>query len=90
MSFRSIENDFIPVCIFATLGTTGSTAIDPLNEIADIASEYEIWLHVDAAFAGTALILDEYKWMIKGIEKADSFVFNPHKWMFTNFDCSAL
>ncbi|OQX76188.1 MAG: aspartate aminotransferase family protein [Bacteroidetes bacterium 4484_249] len=86
---RDLKNDIIPVCIIATLGTTGSTAIDPLNEIAEIAAEYEIWLHVDAAFAGTALILDEYKWMIKGIEKADSFVFNPHKWMFTNFDCSA-
>ena len=86
---KDIKDDFFPVCIFVTLGTTGSTAIDPLNEIADIASKYEIWLHVDAAFAGTALILDEYKWMIEGIEKADSFVFNPHKWMFTNFDCSA-
>ncbi len=73
----------------ATLGTTGSTAIDPLKRIAEISSKYNIWLHVDAAFAGTALILDEFKWMIEGIEKADSFVFNPHKWMFTNFDCSA-
>ena len=78
-----------PICVVATLGTTGSTAIDPLNEISEISSKYNIWLHVDAAFAGTALILDEYKWMIKGIDKVDSFVFNPHKWMFTNFDCSA-
>ncbi len=86
---KDIKDDFFPVCIFATLGTTGSTAIDPLDKIAEIASEYETWLHVDAAYAGTALLLDEYKWMIKGIEKVDSFVFNPHKWMFTNFDCSA-
>jgi len=86
---EDIEKNFIPVCIFATLGTTGSTAIDPLEEIAEIASKHKIWLHVDAAFAGTALILEEYKWMVKGIEKVDSFVFNPHKWMFTNFDCSA-
>jgi len=78
-----------PICIIATLGTTGSTAIDPLDKIAAIASKYQIWLHVDAAFAGTALLLDEYKWMIRGIEQVDSFVFNPHKWMFTNFDCSA-
>lgn len=78
-----------PLCIIATLGTTGSTAIDPLEEIATIAKEYNIWLHVDAAFAGTALILDEYKWMVQGIDSVDSFVFNPHKWMFTNFDCSA-
>ncbi|MEZ5199671.1 MAG: aminotransferase class I/II-fold pyridoxal phosphate-dependent enzyme, partial [Bacteroidales bacterium] len=89
----AIENDLKqnkkPLCIIATLGTTGSTAIDPLEEIAKIASEYKIWLHVDAAFAGTALMLDENKWMLKGIDKVDSFVFNPHKWMFTNFDCSA-
>ena len=77
-----------PLCVVATIGTTGSTAIDPLNKIARICSAYQIWLHVDAAFAGTALLLDEYKWMIEGIEKVDSFVFNPHKWMFTNFDCS--
>ena len=79
----------IPLCIVATIGTTGSTAIDPLKKISEISSKNNIWLHVDAAFAGTALILDEFKWMIEGIEKADSFVFNPHKWMFTNFDCSA-
>lgn len=90
---RAIEEDLQenlkPLCIVATLGTTGSTAIDPLADIADIASEYNIWLHVDAAFAGTALLLDEYKWMLEGIDMVDSFVFNPHKWMFTNFDCSA-
>jgi len=89
----AIESDivegYLPLCIIATLGTTGSTAIDPLDKIGDIASKYKIWLHVDAAFAGTALLLEEYRWMIKGIEKVDSFVFNPHKWMFTNFDCSA-
>ena len=78
-----------PVCIVATLGTTDSTAIDPLREIAEVASKYAVWLHVDAAFAGTALILEEFRWMIDGIEQVDSFVFNPHKWMFTNFDCSA-
>jgi len=86
---RDHDNGFVPLCVVATLGTTGSTAIDPLNKIANITSKYKLWLHVDAAFAGTALILEEYKWMIQGIEKADSFVFNPHKWMFTNFDCSA-
>lgn len=80
---------FNPVCIVAALGTTGSTAVDPLEEIGLIAEKYNIWLHVDAAFAGTALILPEYGHLIKGIEYADTFVFNPHKWMFTNFDCSA-
>ena len=77
------------VCVVATLGTTGVTAIDPLAEIAKICSRHGIWLHVDAAFAGSALILPEFRWMIKGVEYADSFVFNPHKWLFTNFDCSA-
>jgi len=84
-----IKNGGKPICVVATLGTTGSTAIDPLDEIADICAEKGIWLHVDAAFAGSALLLPEYRWMIKGVEKADSFVFNPHKWLFTNFDCSA-
>jgi len=78
-----------PICVIATLGTTGVTAIDPLEEIAGICSRYGIWLHVDAAFAGSALILPEFRWMVKGVEYADSFVFNPHKWLFTNFDCSA-
>ena len=89
----AILNDFStgkkPVCVVAALGTTGSTAVDPLPEIAAICTKYNIWLHVDAAFAGSALILPEYRWMIRGIEQADSLVFNPHKWLFTNFDCSA-
>jgi len=84
-----INNGYEPLCIIATLGTTSSTAIDPLESIGKIAKEYGIWLHVDAALAGTALLLAEYRWMTKGIELADTFVFNPHKWMFTNFDCSA-
>jgi aromatic-L-amino-acid decarboxylase len=75
--------------VVAALGTTGSTAVDPLPEIASICSKYQIWLHVDAAFGGSALLLPEYRWMISGIEQADSIVFNPHKWLFTNFDCSA-
>ncbi|MDA0196012.1 MAG: aminotransferase class I/II-fold pyridoxal phosphate-dependent enzyme [Bacteroidetes bacterium] len=86
---EDIGNGLIPLCIVATLGTTGTCAIDPLKKIADVSSKYGIWLHVDAAFAGTALLLDEYQWMAEGIELADSFVFNPHKWMLTNFDCSA-
>ncbi len=89
----AIKNDLHagqrPLAIVATLGTTGTTAIDPLKEIAEIAARYDLWLHVDAAYAGNALILPEYRWMIDGIEQVDTFVFNPHKWMFTNFDCSA-
>ena len=86
---RDIAQGVEPLCTVATIGTTGSTAIDPLKRIGEICARYGIWLHVDAAYAGTALLLPEKRWMIDGIELADSFVFNPHKWMFTNFDCSA-
>lgn len=84
-----IRSGYIPVCVVAALGTTSSTAVDPLEDIAGICEKYNVWLHIDAAYAGSALILPEYRWMIKGIGKADSLVFNPHKWLFTNFDCSA-
>lgn len=83
-----IENGFIPCAVVAAVGTTGTLAIDPINAIGDICQKYDIWLHIDAAYAGTVLMLPEYHEMISGIEKADSFVFNPHKWMFTNFDCT--
>lgn len=86
---RDLQQGLKPLCVVATLGTTGSTAIDPLKSIGEICEKYGIWLHVDAALAGTALILPEKRRMSEGIEKADTFVFNPHKWMFTNFDCSA-
>jgi len=83
------ERGFMPACVIATLGTTSSTAIDPLMPIGKICRQQNLWLHVDAAFAGTAAILPEKKEMLEGAEYIDSFVFNPHKWMFTNFDCSA-
>ena len=86
---EDIRDGLRPCCIVAALGTTGTCATDPLEEIGRIANHYNIWLHVDAAFAGTALILPEVRKTIRGLDKADSFVFNPHKWMFTNFDCSA-
>lgn len=78
-----------PICVVAAIGTTGTVAIDPLEAIADICQRYGLWLHVDAAYAGTALLLPEYRSIARGIEQADSLVFNPHKWMFVNFDCSA-
>jgi len=86
---EDIKEGFKPLCVIATLGTTGCTAIDPIKEITAVCSETGTWLHVDAAYAGTALLLPEFRWMIEGIEQADCLVFNPHKWMFTNFDCSA-
>lgn len=78
-----------PACVVATVGTTSSTGLDPLRPIGEICRAYGAWLHVDAAYAGTAAILPEKRGILDGIELADSFVFNPHKWMFTNFDCSA-
>jgi aromatic-L-amino-acid/L-tryptophan decarboxylase len=84
-----IERGFTPLIVVAATGTTGSTAIDPLRAIGEICKRHNTWMHVDAALAGSALLLPEMRWMIDGIEYADSFVFNPHKWLFTNFDCSA-
>jgi aromatic-L-amino-acid decarboxylase len=86
---KDLQKGFLPCAVVATLGSTGTLAVDPLKEIATLCKDMGIWLHVDAAYAGTALILPEYRWMSEGMELADSFVFNPHKWMFTNFDCSA-
>jgi aromatic-L-amino-acid decarboxylase len=86
---KDIEEGFIPTCIVATIGTTSSGAVDSLKEITEIARPYKIWTHVDAAYSGTALLLPEYRHLIEGIEDVDSFVVDPHKWMFTNFDCSA-
>ncbi len=79
----------LPCCVVATLGTTSSTAMDPLRPIGQVCEQYGVWLHVDGAMAGTAALLPEMRHLVDGIEYADSFVFNPHKWMFTNFDCSA-
>jgi len=89
---QAIERDesagLKPCCVCATVGTTSSTALDPLREIGVIARRKGLWFHVDAALAGSAAILPEKRSIIDGIESADSFVFNPHKWLFTNFDCS--
>src|SRR5258708_29419487 len=78
-----------PICVVATLGTTGASGIDALRPIGEICRCHGVWLHVDAAWAGSALVLPEYRWMIDGIEHVDSLVMNPHKWLLTNFDCSA-
>jgi len=79
----------VPCCVVATVGTTSSTGIDPLEPIGRICEKHGLWLHVDAALAGTAAVIPKMRHILDGIELADSFVFNPHKWLFTNFDCSA-
>jgi len=86
---EDLAQGYLPTCVMATVGTTSSSAIDPLEPIGKICKKYNIWLHVDGAYAGTAAILPEKRYILDGIEYADSLVINPHKWMFTNFDCSA-
>lgn len=79
----------IPCFVCATVGTTSSNAIDPVAEVGRICRDEGIWLHVDAAMSGTAALCPEFRWINDGVELADSYCFNPHKWMFTNFDCDA-
>ncbi len=78
-----------PFCVVATVGTTSSTSIDPVPEIAEIAEKHGLWLHVDAAYAGAAAIIPEYQHVLAGVERAHSLVMNPHKWMLTPIDLSA-
>ena len=85
---RDIAEGKRPCAVVATTGTTTSTAIDPLEEIADVAGTHGLWLHVDAAMAGSAMILPECRWMWEGVERADSLVLNAHKWLGAAFDCS--
>jgi aromatic-L-amino-acid decarboxylase len=90
---REIERDLAaglrPACVVATVGTTSSTAVDPVAEAAVICRRHGIWLHVDAAYAGSAAIVPELRDRFEGWELADSIVLNPHKWLLTNFDCTA-
>jgi aromatic-L-amino-acid decarboxylase len=81
------ESGLLPCFVCATIGTTSSNALDPLSAISQICQEEDIWLHVDAAMSGTAAICPEFRYIQDGLELADSYCFNPHKWMFTNFDC---
>lgn len=83
-----LQLGLLPCAVVATTGTTGTTAIDPVKTIAEVARKYDLWLHVDAAMAGSAMILPECRWMWDGIEGADSLVLNPHKWLGAAFDCS--
>ncbi|XP_014230247.1 aromatic-L-amino-acid decarboxylase [Trichogramma pretiosum] len=84
------ENGLIPFYVVGTLGTTSSCTFDRIDELGPICNSEEIWLHVDAAYAGSAFICPEFRYLMRGVERADSFNFNPHKWMLVNFDCSPL
>jgi aromatic-L-amino-acid/L-tryptophan decarboxylase len=84
------KNGWLPFAVVATVGTTSSTSIDPVPAIADICQREKIWLHVDAAYGGMAAIVPEMRNVLDGCNRADSFVTNPHKWLFTPIDCSAL
>jgi aromatic-L-amino-acid decarboxylase len=78
----------LPFLVVATLGTTSTHAIDPLGPLGEICRRHGLWLHVDAAHVGTAALCPEFRWIHDGLELADSYYFNPHKWMLTNLDCS--
>jgi aromatic-L-amino-acid decarboxylase len=77
-------------CVVATVGTTSTTSVDPVPAIADACADAGVWLHVDAAYAGSAMICPEHRWAFEGVERADSLVVNPHKWLMTPMDCSLL
>ena len=91
---KQIEDDraagLIPFYVCATLGTTSICSYDDLKEIGPICRKENIWLHIDAAYAGSSFICPEFRPYLDGVEFSDSFNFNPHKWMLINFDCSAL
>ncbi len=87
---EDIENGYLPFCVVATIGTTSTTSVDDVDKVADICRQHNLWLHVDMAYAGSAMILPELQHHLKGIGKADSIVTNPHKWFFTPFDLSVL
>ncbi|XP_052742815.1 histidine decarboxylase isoform X2 [Bicyclus anynana] len=84
------DKGLVPFWVCATLGTTGSVAFDNLREIGEVCEKHSAWLHVDAAYAGSAFICPEYRHWLNGVDMADSFAFNPSKWLMVNFDCTAM
>ncbi|MEJ7625026.1 MAG: pyridoxal-dependent decarboxylase [Pyrinomonadaceae bacterium] len=87
---EDIAAGFLPICVIPTIGTTSTSSVDPVDAVAEICDTYGLWLHVDAAYAGSAAIMPDLRFLFKGWERADSIVLNPHKWLFTPFDLSVL
>jgi len=85
-----LSQGHVPFCVVATVGTTSTTSVDPVPAIAQIAKEFDLWLHIDAAYAGSAAVSPKFHWLVEGAEHADSLVTNPHKWLFTPVDLSIL
>jgi aromatic-L-amino-acid/L-tryptophan decarboxylase len=85
---RDLADGLVPAIVTSAIGTTATAAVDPVRDVATIAQRHGLWHHVDAAYAGSAMICPEFRLHQQGVERVDSYVFNPHKWMFTNFDCS--
>jgi aromatic-L-amino-acid decarboxylase len=91
---RAIQEDldagWLPFAVVATVGTTSTSSIDPVPQIADICERHGLWLHVDASYGGSAAVASEMRWILEGCDRADSLIVNPHKWLFTPIDCSVL
>lgn len=87
---QHIAEGLTPIAVVSAIGTTATTAVDPVEAIADIAQEFDLWHHVDAAYAGTAMVCEEFRFHQPALERVDSYTFNPHKWMMVNFDCNVL
>ena len=86
---KDVRDGMTPALVVASVGTTGTGAVDPVRELGEIAGEHGAWLHVDAAWAGVAAVAPEFRWLNDGLDLADSYCTNPHKWLLTNFDCDA-
>jgi aromatic-L-amino-acid decarboxylase len=87
---EDVARGLVPAIVTSAVGTTGTGAVDPLADVVPIAAEHAMWHHVDAAWAGSAMVCEEHRHLQAGVERADSYTFNPHKWLFTNFDCNVL
>ncbi len=87
---EDLERGLVPAIVTSAIGTTGTGAVDPIGAISEVARAHGLWHHVDAAWAGSAMLLPEQRMHQRGVEQVDSYTFNPHKWLFTNFDCNVL